>query len=178
MSEDVDDPIDALSYMVDDFASYVSGSEKEHRESVRYRLNLLWVHAFAACLIAPAFAMSTLAGGSFRIINLVPYAPYWMGAIIGTGGVLLGIGCIMHRPRAEIAGLCVLAFWYALISITFTGSVILYLMSDPRPVAAPTYYAPFLYLHLTIIMLVHVGTLIRRSRADREHPWTSRSTDS
>lgn len=167
------DPIDALSDMVEDFSIYVKGAEVEHRESIRYRLNLLWVHAFFALLIAPLFALSTLAGGSFAVMRAIPGAPHTLAAFLLVGGMVLGYGCVFRRKMVEIVGLILLAIWYAILALSFLAAIVVYFMDGALAAFPPTYYAPVLYLHLSTIMAVHMSTLARRLRADKEHPWTS-----
>jgi hypothetical protein len=92
----------------------------------------------------------------------LPGAPLSLAAILGTGGFILGMGSIFGRRRIVIAGLAGLALWYTLVAISFSVPIFNWVFGN-TPVKPPL-YPPILYLHLTIVMGVHIGVQLRRTR--------------
>lgn len=161
----LEDPVDALVDVVDGFAKYVSESEKSMREAARYRGSLLWVHALAATLMAPLFGYTGrdgMVGPAFAFLRTIPGSPASVAVILGVGGFILGMGSVIGLKRTTIVGLGILAFWYCLVGISFMVPIFRY-AAGLTP-AKPTLYAPVLYLHLTIIMAVHIGVQLKKLR--------------
>lgn len=160
------DPIEVMTEIVDGFAHYVDSAERQVREGRKYRVNLLWVHAVAALLMAPAFAglgRSGMVGATWIYLRHVPGAPYSIAICLGIGGLVLGIGCLRLDRKMEAVGLLFLAAFYLTIAVGFgLANVAWYRGLIPGPKPAP--YAPVLYLHLTVIMAVHINTLLRLIR--------------
>ena len=157
---------DVMADLLDGFTSYVHGAEKGLRNAGRYRSNLLWVHAVAALLIAPLFAATgrvALADPSFEVLRHIPGTPGSLANIIGLGGFVLGVGGILDDRIVQIIGLTLLGVFYATLAVTFAGAILFYLTGQLT--VKPILYQPVLYLHLTVIMIVHVAGLLRRGPA-------------
>lgn len=156
--------VDQMIAVVDDLEMYVWTTHWRDRHGVRYRLNLLWLHALAALLMAPLLSLTGrdgLTGASFAFMRTLPGAPYSLAAALGAGGLILGWGCIFRAKRTEMVGLAVLAVFYLLFAVSFAVPPIQWLC-DHGP--KPPMYAPILYLHLTLIMLAHIRGLILARR--------------
>lgn len=163
------DPVEAMTEMFDNFQNFARRAEKTEDNSVKYRLNLLWIHATAAILIAPLFAaigQHGMAGPTFALMRQLPGAPGSIAVVLGTGGFVLGVGCVLRNKKMEIVGLILLAFWYLIIVSTFAGAVVLWYLDGSDPVKIPALYAPVLYLHFAVIMIAHMTNLIRAYRVD------------
>ncbi len=156
---------DMMADIIDEFAAIMEGADATVRRSVKYKANLLWVHALAALLMAPLFALTTkeaLAGPAFYFVRQLPLVPHSFAAILGTGGFLLGIGAVFHIRKLQIAGLSLLGAWYFLFGISIAVPAVIWLYDES--VARPPFYAPIVYLHLTIIMAIHVWGVLRQTK--------------
>lgn len=165
------DAVDVMSELVDGFQGYVKKSELGESRARDYRSNLLWVHATAAMLIAPLFASigkQGMSGPTFDIMRLIPGAPMSVATVLGFGGFILGLGCVLRSRKLEIAGLIGLAVWYVLIAVSFGGAVVSWYIDGSPPDRQPSLYSPVLYAHFAIIMAVHMSTLVRAYRDDRK----------
>lgn len=164
------DPIEVMSEMFDNFENYARRAEVSEHNSVSYRLNLLWIHATAAILIAPLFAATGRNGmraPSFQVLLTIPGAPGSIALILGVSGFILGVGCVLRHKKMEIVGLFGLVFWYLIIVFSFGGAVVNWYVAGSSPNAVPSLYAPVLYLHFAVIMVAHMVNLIRARRLDR-----------
>ncbi|RKN38247.1 hypothetical protein D7223_31390 [Micromonospora endolithica] len=147
--------------------TYVGRVDAQAQRSERNRLNLLHLHAAAACYIAPGFALIGQAqqqSATFVLLREIPGAPISLGALFGLGGVALAWGTVRSRSRWAEAGLLLMLFWYLLVAVSFGGAVVVWLVQD-RQGAAPAIYAHGVYLHLAIVMAVHLATLRRIDRS-------------
>jgi hypothetical protein len=157
--------------VVNGFEKFVTRASSSEGKSLRYRANLLWVHALAAMTMAPLFSATGKEGmlsPNFEILRQFPGAPVSIAVFLGAGGLVLGLGCVLNVRRMEITGLIALMGFYLLLAISFLASGIRYFLLDlsgPKPAI----YAPVVYLHLSIIMAVHMSTLVRnRFRMERQ----------
>jgi hypothetical protein len=162
------DPVDAMLEVVKGFETFVDRSRVREGRSTRYRANLLWVHALAAMTMAPLFAASRAGMNTpnFTFLLMLPGAPLSVALMLGTGGLILGMGCVLDARRLEIAGLIALATFYLTLSMSFAIAAIAFYLSD-SPGPRPAIYSPILYLHMTIIMAVHMSTLVRNRWGQR-----------
>lgn len=164
-----DDRADVMADLLDGFTVYVHGAEKGLTNAGKYRSNLLWVHSVAALLIAPllvATGREGIQGPAFALLRQLPGMPGSVASLIGTGGFVLGVGAILGSRPVQIVGLSLLGVFYATLALGFSGAIWLYFTDGLT--AKPTLYAPVLYLHLTVIMFVHMAGLLRRGRGGRD----------
>jgi hypothetical protein len=165
--EQATDALDRMTDVVDSLGEYVIVTGERARHGTRYRLNLLWVHAIAALLMAPLF-MATGRDGmtapSFAFLRSLPGSPYTVGAVLMLGGLVVGMGCIFRAKAIEAAGLVLLGVFYLTLAITFSVPPVRWLLGED--VSKPTLYGPVLYAHLTVIMAMHIRALLISRRDD------------
>ncbi len=158
------DPTERLLELVEGFQAFVNRSLRVEVRSVRYRLNLLWVHAASALLMAPLFAAigrQGMFGPSFHYLRELPAMPGLLSAPLGLGGLVLGLGLVFGSRRAQIIGLSGLLTFYLGMAIGFAAASVRWAVNPAAPTAPPpAFYAPVLYLHMGVIMIVHTSTLI------------------
>lgn len=168
-----EDKIDQLAAALDDVDRHVRAVDATAKRERRNRLNMLHLHAAAAILIGPLFALvepATLNGANWAIIRLIPGAPITLGIFLLAGGLILAPATHFRQLRWEKAGLWIILAWYAIIAFSFGGASLLYLTGrNPAP-NAPAFYASLVYFHLTCVMVVHLATLNRISRVRRLTP--------
>jgi hypothetical protein len=168
---DVEEAIDAVDRMldvVDGFEAYVVHAAGRDRHGTRYRLNLLWIHAFAALMIAPMLSLTGregLNGPSFAFLRTLPGVPYSLSTVLGLGGFLLGIGCVFRAKRVEQAGLALLMMFYTLLAVSFAVPPVEWALHGG--LTKPPMYSPVVYAHLTVIMAVHIWALGVRRRDEQ-----------
>lgn len=163
------DPVDVMVDVVSGFERFVTKARSSEGRSLKYRANLLWVHALAAMTMAPLFAAtgkSGMSSPSMAVLREIPGTPTSIAVLLGAGGLVLGLGCIVDLRRLEIVGLVILSMFYLILSVSFAAAGVKFYFFDGVG-AKPTIYAPVVYLHLTIIMGVHMGTLISRGWRSR-----------
>jgi hypothetical protein len=163
-----EETIDALARTLDALDEHLRDSDAVVRRSERNRLSLLHVHALAAVVIAPLFALlgrDGMAGPSWAVARFIPGAPYTLAVLLGIGGVILGVATWYRRVGWELVGLWVLMCWYATIAASFAGAVLVW-FAEGRPPQRPSFYAAAVYAHIGIVLWVHRMTLakIRRGR--------------
>lgn len=154
---------DVMAQILDGFTEYVQRADSQIKGGKRYRLSLLWVHSFAALIMAPAFnalGEDGMVGGTWFYLRLLPGMPTTLALILAIGGLVLGIGCVLRHRTWEAVGVSFLALFYVTMAIGFGLSVLAYYTGD-LPGTKPATYAPILYFHITIIMIVHFGTLTK-----------------
>lgn len=149
------DPLDGFGKIVDDFASIMTVADRAVRGQLAYRHELLWVHAVAAILLAPTFSLTNVRTPAFAFLRMLPGAPGSLGALVGFGGLLLVIGLLLQAIPVKMVGLTVLATFYSLLGFSFTVPVWLYATGHLGGMR-PALYAPIVYFHLTVVMLIHV----------------------
>jgi hypothetical protein len=159
--------------VVDSFEHFISVTVRLSEHSTRYRLNLLWVHAIAAMLMAPlvfATGRTGLTGPSFNFLRTIPGAPYSLAILLGAGGTVLAMGCIFRAKRVEMAGLIGLLIFYLTLSVSFIIPPVHWLLHQDG--TKPPLYGGVLYAHLTVIMGLHfIGLVVkRRDDAARSKP--------
>lgn len=160
--------LDRMTDVVDSFETYVIYAASREEHGTQYRLNLLWIHAFAALLIAPlmsATGRDGMSGPSFVVVRQIPGTPYSLSALLGIGGVILGLGCVFRAKRVEVVGLCLLMIFYLTLAVSFAALPIMWL--GDRTSVKPPMYAPVVYCHLAVIMSVHMWALVVRRRDER-----------
>lgn len=163
------DAVDRMMGVVDTFEEYVISSHYRDMHGTRYRLNLLWIHSFAAVLMAPLISLTGqdgLNGPSLSFIKSLPGSPYSLSAILGAGGLVLGWGCIFRLKRVEMTGLVGLACFYLLFGMSLAVPPIRWVLGDVQ--MKPPLYATIVYLHLTVIMLMHIRGLVLAQRDDAQ----------
>jgi hypothetical protein len=159
------DRIDELAATLDALDQHLQHSDAAVRRSVRYRLTLLHLHAVFAVYIGLQFTRvddATMASPSWAVIRSVPGSPISLGLLLFTGGLILGISAWLRRIIGELVGLCLLLLWYLTIASSFGGALLwwrLGLLPPGTPPPAP--YSHGIYLHLSAVMVVHIGALIR-----------------
>lgn len=161
------DAVDQMVDIVDGLEDYILHSDTVKRHGTRYRLNLLWVHAFAALCMAPLLAATGrdgMTGPSFAFLRTVPGAPFSIAVILGVGGLILGLGCVFRAKRTEIAGLLCLGMFYVLFGASFTVVPVRWLLEEQA--TKPPLYSPIVYGHLAVIMIMHIRALITALRDD------------
>lgn len=160
--------VEQMMEVVDGFEQYVLYAADRDRHGTRYRLNLLWIHAFAALLVAPAMSLTGrdgLTGPSFVFLRTLPGTPYSLSTVIGLGGLILGLGCVFRHKIVEQVGLGLLLVFYLCMTISLAVPGIGWLLH--RGSVKPPMYGPVIYLHLTVIMAVHIWALMIRVRDER-----------
>jgi hypothetical protein len=165
-----EDRIDALARTLDALDEHLQVSDATVRRSEKNRLSLLHVHAVFAVAIAPLFAalgQDGMRGPSWVVIRLIPGAPYTLAALLGIGGVILGVATWYRAVVWETAALWVLMAWYALIAVSFAGAVLLWL-ADGASGQRPSFYAGVVYAHVFVILGVHQRTLVKIRRSRRK----------
>jgi len=153
--------VDQMMAVVDDLETYVWTTHWRERNGTRYRLNLLWLHAGAALVMAPLLSATGpdgLTGPSFAFLRELPGTPYSLATILGLGGLVLGWGCIFRHKTTEMVGLALLAVFYLIVGVSFAVPPIEWLI-ERGPVKPPS-YSPILYAHLALIMVAHIRGLI------------------
>ncbi len=141
------------------------------------RLNLLVVHALAAIGIGTLFMLSAdaLRGPAWSFISYLPGFPITFGLPLTAAGLLLLPATLARQKLLERIGLYLIYFWYLALAIGFfvpsfkwvwaaTGPL---LAGDPLPPGQPGLYAWVVYLHLAVIMRVHLWTLSRLSKYEK-----------
>lgn len=160
--------VDRMMDVVDGFEAYVVHAADRDRHGTRYRLNLLWIHSFAALIIAPLLSLTGrdgLTGPSFAFLRTLPGTPYSLSALLGFGGFVLGMGCIFRFKRVEQVGLALLMMFYLLLGVSLTVPPLQYAFGDAT--IKPPLYSPVVYAHLAVIMAVHIWALGVRVRDER-----------
>lgn len=162
------DAVEQMMEVLDGFEQYVVYAADRDQHGTRYRLNLLWIHAFAALLVAPALSLTGrdgMTGPSFAFLRTLPGTPYSLSTVIGLGGLILGMGCVFRHKIIEQVGLSLLFLFYLCMTISLAVPALDWLVHG-GPVKPPM-YGPVIYLHLTVIMAVHVWALMIRVRDER-----------
>lgn len=164
------DPIAALAAALDHLDTHVRVADRVAKRAEGNRLSMLHLHALAALFIGPLFAAIGREGMNtpiWVVARSFPGAPYTLGLLIFIGGLILGPATWYRVIRWEKVGLWILLTWYAIISISFGGAILLWLTTG-MDTAKPSFYAPMVYLHLTAIMGVHLLTLQRMTARRRQ----------
>lgn len=164
------DPIEALADTLDALDIHLNRAETVVKRSEANRLSLLHIHAAAAVVIGPLFAsigVEGMYGSSWRVVRLIPGAPYSLAAVLAVGGVILGVATWYRHKPAELVGLALLLTWYILIAVSFGLASLLWLADGSRAGPRPSFYACMVYGHLAVIMAVHMRTLRRMRRGPR-----------
>lgn len=162
-------PVDRLAELIDALDEHVQTAELRVRRSEGNRISILYVHAIYALLIAPAFAAigeEGMKGQIWTVMRMVPGAPYSVALIMFLGGFILAVSTTLASREWELVGLGLLIVWYGMVSVSFAGSIIIWL-AGPELGPPPSFYAPLVYAHFLTIMLVHTYTLRRMIRASR-----------
>lgn len=147
-------------------------AQRDARRSEKNRVGMLYIHSLAAVTIAPLFATSNLDSAAFTVMRSVPGAPYSTAALLGVGGIVLGLSAAgAHRVMA-FWGLSLISAWYMAMAVTFTASAAVWTIDqDPVSLTAafdlimgdtprkPSVYAIPLYGHLSAVMIRHMITL-------------------
>jgi hypothetical protein len=172
------DPVDELAELLvvmrrQSRTANIALSRVEHN-----RFNLLMVHAIAAILIGVLFMASapTLVGPIWNVLDNIPLFPYSFAGILCAGGLILLPGSIARQARMEYVGLGLIYLWYLILAIGFfiptaawciDALQVAFNARDKITAARPSFYAWVVYLHLALIMRVHMWTLrnIRRQEA-------------
>ncbi len=140
------------------------------------RFNLLMVHAVAAIMIGLLFMASaaTLVGPIWNVLDNIPGFPYTFAGLLVGGGLILLPGSIARQSRMEYVGLGLIYLWYLILAIGFflptaiwCWGALIELFGDGKNTSSrPSFYAWVVYLHLALIMRVHMWTLrnIRRQQ--------------
>ncbi len=142
------------------------------------RFNLLMVHALAAMLIGVLFMASepTLRGPIWNVLDNIPGFPYSYGGLLVVGGLVLLPGSIARQATMEYVGLGLIYLWYLILAVgffiptaAFGYGFLVEVFSDGKNTSArPSFYAWVVYLHLALIMRVHMWTLrnIRKKESE------------
>jgi hypothetical protein len=167
----VDEAIDAVDQMadiVDGFEQYVVRAASREHHGNQYRVNLLWVHAVAALMIAPllsATGRGGLTGPTFAFLRTLPGTPYSLSTILGTGGFILGIGCVFRHKIIEAVGLVGLLIFYLVLAVSFAVPPLRWLAHSGS--VKPPFYSPIVYVHLAVVMAMHIYALLVRNRDEQ-----------
>lgn len=163
--------VDRWDKIVDTFEHFIEVTVTTSRHNTRYRLNLLWVHAFSALAMAPLLFLTGragLSGASFSFLRTVPGAPYSFAILLMISGLILGMGCVFRNKIVEIVGLGGLACFYLMFSISFAVPAIKYAFYQEAWIGPkPPFYGAVVYAHLTIIMVLHFIGLIIKLRDEK-----------
>lgn len=166
------DAVDALARTLDALDEHLQASDATARRSETNRLSLLHLHAGAAIYIGPLFALvgsDGMQGAAWVLIRMIPGAPYSLGALLFTGGLILAVATWRRAVLWEMVGLCVLLSWYLIITVSFgAGAAGWYFGGRRGDGARPAPYAHGIYLHFSGVMLAHLATLIRIRRSQRK----------
>jgi hypothetical protein len=172
VTSDGEKAIDALARTLDALDDHLRSSDATAHREQRNRLGMLHLHAVAAMYIGPLFALvgkEGMTGAAWALIRSIPGAPYSLGGLLFTGGLVLGWATWKRHVRWEMIGLCVLLTWYLIIAVSFgAGAAGWYLGGRRGDGARPAPYTHGIYLHFSAVMLVHLGTLVRIRRARRK----------
>lgn len=173
--------IDRWDKIVDSFERFVVVAVVSSKHNTRYRLNLLWLHALSALLMAPLLAATGKAGitgPSFSFLRTMPAAPYSYAILLGVSGTILGIGCVFRQKITEMVGLGGLALFYLMFSVSFAIPAIEWGMQHQG--VKPPLYSAIVYAHLTVVMVLHlIGLIIkRREEQQRDLPPDGQPDDS
>jgi hypothetical protein len=142
------------------------------RSTEANRFNLLVVHAVAAVVIAPLFILSapTLYGPNWEFLRLIPFFPYSFGVVFWLGGLILLPATLAKNRRAEMVGLAIVSTWYTILAVGFAIPAVKWFwywtFKDELLHVRPSFYAWVVYLHLAIIMRVHLWTLWKMGRIE------------
>lgn len=171
------DPISSLAATLAALDVHARQDAKTLRRNETNRLNLLYVHAVAAIVIAPLFAASApaLTGPIWALLRYVPGFPYTLAVWVGVAGLVLLPAAILRARRVEMVALALLSSWYTAITIGFFVPTAQWVYAatpaifagEELPPARPGLYAWALYAHLSVIMRVHLLTLWRMTKEDR-----------
>lgn len=155
-------------------------AERDARRSEKNRVGMLYIHSMAAISIAPLFAVANIDTPAFTVMRMVPGAPYSTAALLGVGGIVLGMSAAGAHRRAAFTGLTLLALWYATMALTFAASAgtwtlaqhpesltqaLAFLVGDTP--GKPSVYAVPLYAHLSAVMVRHMVTLRGKALDER-----------
>jgi hypothetical protein len=157
------DPVSALADLFDVMDGRIRKTDALARRSESNRLSILYVHALFALLIAPTFAAlgkEGMTSSIWALIKQMPGTPGSLALIMFLGGLILAIATTLRDRVWEMVGLGFLIMWYGTISFSFAVGIIVWLLGGgdgPRP----GLYAPLVYAHFAVIMLVHCNTLRR-----------------
>jgi hypothetical protein len=165
--------------IVDDFADIMRGADKTVWRFVHYRHELLWIHGICSMLMAWALAgtgRDALRSPYFILVRLIPGAPGSLAALLGLGGAIICIGLIFESFPVKRIGLAMLALFYLVIAASLAFPIFLWLTG--RFPMKPVLYSPILYLHMALIMLVHIGLTFRRVKMGSPDDSRRRTPDS
>lgn len=161
------DPVAALADLIDAMDDHVRTSEAAQRRSEGNRISILYVHALFALMIAPAFAAygrEAMTGPIWVLIRSLPGTPGTLALIMFLGGLILAIATTLRDRIWEMVGLGFLIVWYGTISFSFSVAVLVWILEGGNG-PKPGLYAPLVYGHFAVIMLVHCHTLRRMMMA-------------
>ncbi len=141
------------------------------------RFNLLVVHALVALLVPPLFyaTQGSYQGSHWDIIRLLPGFPITFILPLWIGGLILLPATYARRRPMEMVGLVFIEIWYVAMGLGFGWPVTVWLAEavealaagDPLPDGKPSLFQPLVYLHLAVIMHVHIITLMHMRRETR-----------
>ncbi len=165
------DPVGALADLIDALDDHMRTSEADKRRAEGNRISILYVHALFALMIAPAFAAlgrKGMSGPIWVLIKSMPGTPGSLALIMFLGGLILAIATTLRDRVWEMVGLGFLIMWYGAISFSFAVAVLVWIIGG-GPGPRPGLYAPLIYAHFAVIMLVHCHTLRRMMLASGRH---------
>lgn len=164
-----DDPIGRLADYLDAIDHNIHDAEAQVTRSEGNRLTLLHLHAAFGVVIAPTFALigrDGMTSSIWVVIRQLPGAPYSLAVVLFAGAVILGVATTVRNLRWEITGLLMLLFWYLIIAVSFGAAVLVWLAEGSRG-PTPSFYAPFVYAHLSGVLTIHLRTLRKMLKARR-----------
>ncbi len=172
-----DDPVADLAELLLVMRMQAAATDDALHRVERNRFNLLIVHAVAAILIGVLLIASkaALIGPAWEYLHRLPLFPYSFGGVLAIGGLVLLPGSLARSARMELVGLGIIYLWYLALAIGFLIPVVtwtweaapLFLDGKPLPPKQPTLYAWVVYLHLAVIMRVHIWTLQKIHRLEK-----------
>lgn len=165
-----EDKINQLAQALDSVDVHVRAVDATAKREHRNRLNMLHLHAAAAIVVGALFMTmpaSSMTATNWIVINMIPGTARSLGLLLLIGGLILGPATHTRNLRWEKIGLWLILLWYATIAFSFGTAAMLYLAGAIPGAAAPAFYAPMVYLHLTLVMVVHLLTLNRMTRLRR-----------
>lgn len=175
MTQDDDETSRRLAAVLEELREQSRVDAAAVRSGERYRLNLLIVHGAAALLISVLFmgSKAALIGPSWLALSKLPGFPYSLGFILSLGGFVLLSGTLVGSTRSEMVGLAIVGIWYAMTGAGFAipaaewvgAAVIAAQRGELHVGPMPALYPAIVYMHLAVIMCVHLWTLRFRGRA-------------
>lgn len=167
-----EDPLGKMAITLNALDVHVRDAGHVSRRLESNRLSLLYVHAVAAIMVGPLFLSygqrTGLNSPSWTFASEVPGATWALSTLIGGGGVVLLCATIARSLNWAMTGLSMIMTWYLITASLFFAASVNW-ASEGRAGNPPGTYAVVVYAHMTVIMMVHLRTMVKLAKSMDDH---------